>query len=377
MPLSRSAQHVGAFITFLAVILLVVYLIFSTLGLGNEVVFVALFGSALIGTITLCIVLIRKYRKEGQPTAIDYLNVGTQRYILGLFMIFYGVPKLFGTFFDYQLFALDSKLYEASEFELAWYFYGKNRWQELFAGIMEFVPGVLLLNRRTYYIGALVLLPVTAQVFVLNFFFRIGGITLPAATILLACNLYIIYSEKEKITQFFRSLDFSRSVEFGRAARTAMTFCKWTIIVLAVLVVFRNVQRNFFKETDKANYDALVGVYTMDSVSKNGAEYSPAMDSLLYKDIYIERQSRWNILRRFNSKTDAYVMKLSPDNDSISLYINKGGIGDDPDVLDSLTVLKGVYQLKGETLSIDGTQSGDTLHLVYRKQDIQAKKWFW
>ena len=83
-------------------------------------------------------------------------------------------------------------------------------WQELFAGVMELVPGLLLLNRRTYFIGALILLPVTGQVFILNFFFKIGGITFPAAVILLACNLYIVYSEKEKIVQFFRSLDFSR-----------------------------------------------------------------------------------------------------------------------------------------------------------------------
>ena len=60
--------------------------------------------------------------------------------------------KLGGTFFDYQLFALDSKLMDVSEFELAWYFFGKNRYQELFVGFMEFIPGILLLSRRTYYI---------------------------------------------------------------------------------------------------------------------------------------------------------------------------------------------------------------------------------
>ena len=70
-------------------------------------------------------------------------------------MVKYGVPKLFGHFFDYQLSALDTPMGSVSDFELAWYFYGLNPWHELFAGIMEFVPGLLLFHRRTYYLGAL------------------------------------------------------------------------------------------------------------------------------------------------------------------------------------------------------------------------------
>lgn len=115
-------------------------------------------------------------------------------------------------FFDYQLFALDSKLMDVCEFELAWYFFGKNRYHELFVGFMEFIPGILLLIRRTYYISAIMLLPVTAQVFILNLFFKIGGSTFPSATMLLAFNCYVKYSEKEKIIQFFKSLHFSPNI---------------------------------------------------------------------------------------------------------------------------------------------------------------------
>jgi hypothetical protein len=377
MSLTRSEQNIGVLISFFAILLFTVYLIFSTVGISNEMVVLPLLGGAVLGTFVLCIILLRKFRKENRSHEIDYLNVGTQRYLLGLFMIFYGLPKLFGTFFDYQLFALDSKLRDVSEFELAWYYFGKNRWQELFAGVMEFVPGVLLLNRRTYYIGALILLPVTGQVFILNFFFKIGGITFPAALILLACNLYIIYSEKEKIVQFFRSLDFTRNVQFGRTGSILVKICRWTIIVLAVVITFRNVKRNFFKPSEGSAYEKLIGVYSLDAAFKNGSPYAPAKDSLIYKDIYFEKQSRWNILRRCDEKTDAFVMNLNPQNDSIQLYINKGGIGDNPDILDSLTVLKGVYTLEGDRLMIKGVQSGASLALTYQRRDIEPKKWFW
>src|SRR5687767_14861752 len=115
MTLKRTEQNVGVFISFLAIRLLAASFIFLGAGFNNEVLLLSLLGAALIGSLAVCIFVLRKYRKENKAVEIDYLNVGTQRYILGLFMIFYGIPKLFGAFFDYQLFALDSKLRDVSE----------------------------------------------------------------------------------------------------------------------------------------------------------------------------------------------------------------------------------------------------------------------
>jgi hypothetical protein len=375
MTLTKRDQNLGAVITLFTIGLFLLYLIFSIVGFSDEALIVL--GVPLLATIGFCIFLLRKYRKENRPEVIDYLNVGTQRHLLGLFMIFYGLPKLFGGFFDYQLFALDTKLGDVSEFELAWYFYGKNRWQELFSGLMEFIPGILLLNRRTYYLGAIILLPVTAQVFILNLFFKIGGVTFPAAMILLACNVYILYSQKEKIIQFIKSLDFSPAVIFSGKTRLFLKACKWAIILLAVALIGMRTKSVFFKSDYLVKYERLVGMYMLEEMKKNNAPYTPADDSLYYKDLYIERQSRWNILRRFNNKTDAFILELNHTNDSITLYINKGGIGDSPDIKDHATVLKGTYALENNVLIINGIQLNDTLQLTYRRQSLRPKQWFW
>jgi hypothetical protein len=377
MALNKREQNIGVIISFFAIVLFFVYIIFSALGLGNPMLLLAVFGTAFISTACLCFFVLRKYRKENKVFEIDYLNIGTQKYILGILMIFYGVPKLFGTFFDYQLFALDSKLVDVSEFELAWYYFGKNKWQEIFAGIMEFIPGLLLLHRRTYYAAAVILLPVTAQVFILNLFFKIGGITFPAATILLACNCYIIYSQKEKIIQFIKSLDFSPGINVSTTTLSFIKVCKWVCIVLVAFILFTNVKSAFFKSDYKVKYSKLTGVYTLETMTKNKIRYSPTNDSTLYKDLYIEKQSRWNILRKYNNRTDAFVMDINTTNDSIHIYINKGGIGDEADIIDSLTVLKGTYILENGLLSISGVQLKDTLQLNYKKQDIKPKEWFW
>ncbi|HEX8331814.1 MAG TPA: hypothetical protein VF622_04285 [Segetibacter sp.] len=378
MPLNKREQNLGVLISFFAIFLLFLFISFSTLGFHNEIRLLSALVTILISTLCLCLFVVRNNRKENKVVEIDYLNVGTQRYILGIFMLFYGAPKLFGTFFDYQLFALDSKLIDASEFELAWFFYGKNKWQELFAGIMEFVPGILLLHRRTYYVASILLLPVTSQVFILNLFFKIGGITFPAAMILLACNVYIIYSQKDKIIHFFKSLHFSPKINLGAKTVAFIKVGRWAIILLAVLVIFRNVKPAFIKSDYQVKYAKLIGAYTLEAMTKNNIQYTPTKEGIFYKDLYIEKQSRWNILRRFNNKADAFIIDVNTKNDSVRIFINKGGIGDEKDIIDSSTVLKGIYSLNANYLTIKGIQLSDTLELKYRKQDkIRPKEWFW
>ncbi|MBL7711744.1 MAG: hypothetical protein JNL13_04745 [Chitinophagaceae bacterium] len=90
------------------------------------------------------------------------------------------------------------------------------------------------------------------------------------------------------------------------------------------------------------------------------------------------KQDRWNVLRRFDGKTEAFILNITATNDSISLYLNKGGLGDDPDIIDSASALKGIYRLDPNGLAIKGVQGEDTLELVYEKQKhLKAKSWFW
>lgn len=378
MILNKKEQNAGAVISLLAITLLLLYLTLSILGLDSERAVLSAIGIIFLSATCLCLLMLWKYRKAGKPWMIDYLNIGVQRYILAILMILYGVDKLLGNFFDYQLFALDSKLADVSEFQLAWFFYGKSHWQELFAGIMEFVPGLFLLHRRTYYVAAIVLLPVTAQVFLLNLFFKIGGVTFPAATVLLACNVYIIYSQREKIQLFFRSLDFNIAGTLTGNAKAVVTVLKGAGIALACLVIFVKVKPALFPSSYQKMYQRLVGVYTLKEMKKNGIIYRPANDSLYYKDLYIEKQDRWNILRKCNDETEAFILKINTRNDSIGLYLNEGGAGDERDIIDSATALRGIYKRDGKYLLISGVQLKDTLALIYERQDrIVPKKWFW
>lgn len=376
MRLNKSEQNSGAVISILGITLLTTFLSIGIIGFESEANFLFIVGTSFLMTVCLGTILLWHYRRRGEASVIDYLNVGIQRYVLAIMMMLYGIDKLLGNFFDYQLFALDTRLADVSEFELAWFFYGKNRWQELFTGIMEFVPALFLLRRKSYFVAALILLPVTAQVVLLNLFFKIGGITFPVSLILMACNSYIIYSQKDKIIHFFRWLSFDPIVALTGTARTVVRILKGAGIALVCLLLVAKLRPAIFRPALHKKYEALVGVYNLKGIKKNGVTVRP--DSLCYKDLYIERQARWNILRRENGQTEAFVFGINAANDSVQLLINKGGIGDGPDIMDTATALKGRYLLKGKSLKISGTQQNNFLELTYERQDhIRPKKWFW
>ncbi len=377
MHLSKLEQNVGAIITFFGILLFLLYMNFMLIGIGNSNQFLIGLGVSLVLALGLVIFTMRYLRKRNMAKEIDYVNVGMQRYILGLFMVFYGIPKLLGNFFDYQLFALDSKLIDISDFELAWYYFGKNRWQELLSGILEFFPGLFLFHRKTYYVAALILLPVTAQVFILNLFFKIGGVTFPAAIILLACNAYIIFSQKENILHFFRSLNFSADVKLSKNSLNIIKIGRVIALILVAFIVFNRSKKALFPTDKQLKYQAIVGKYSLQETTKNKELFTPTNETTLYKDLYIEKQSRWNILRKYDNTTSAFILDINNKNDSIAIYINRGGTGDDPNIIDSLSVLKGVYSLNDDILTINGVQLGDTFNLKYKKQEVKPKQWFW
>lgn len=132
MTLNKREQNSGAFISMLGITLLITYFSIGIIGFESEASFLFIVGFSFTLAVCLGVLLLWRYRRKGAEPVIDYLNIGVQRYVLAIMMMLYGIDKLLGNFFDYQLFALDNKLVNVSEFQLAWFFYGKNRWQELF-----------------------------------------------------------------------------------------------------------------------------------------------------------------------------------------------------------------------------------------------------
>jgi len=87
MTLNKKEQNIGVLISFLQYSITALLYIFLPC-LSNEILLLSVLSAILIGNVILCIIVFRYYRKKSMAVEIDYLNIGTQRYILGLFMIF-------------------------------------------------------------------------------------------------------------------------------------------------------------------------------------------------------------------------------------------------------------------------------------------------
>jgi len=122
--------------------------------------------------------------------------LGLCRYGLGLTMIPYAVSKLLQLqFVVLPLHAWQLPLEQLSGPILAWAFLGHSGWFQVLLGVLELVPAILLLFRRTTLLGAMLLLPLTLNVLLVNEAFTLWPETRLTAQVLLLLNVGLLVLE--------------------------------------------------------------------------------------------------------------------------------------------------------------------------------------
>lgn len=137
---------------------------------------------------------------------------------------------------------------------------------------MELVPGLMLFSRRTYYFGAILLLPVIGQVFLLNLFFKIGGLTFPVSVVLLMCNALILYSQKKEILAFLQPLNCTQTAARSLTENRIALLGRVLIVGFSVFVILKSTYSHFMPSPTQEVYRSLVGVYTLQSLADGGQE---------------------------------------------------------------------------------------------------------
>ena len=121
------------------------------------------------------------------------LYLGLTRYILGLWVLTYAITKILRTQFVLLPFALWQRPLETlSGKNIAWAFLGYSPWFQILLGVLEFIPSILLLFRRTALLGAILLLPMTLSVFSINQALDLWETTKQISLILLALNCLVL-----------------------------------------------------------------------------------------------------------------------------------------------------------------------------------------
>ena len=140
------------------------------------------------------------------------------RWYLAFYMISYGWGKIngeqFGSF-NQEIF--NSPLKEVGKFNLAWHLFSLDKTFNIIVGITQIIGGILIIINRTTLIGALILLPVLAQIFLIDLAFTTDTLG-HSLTIRLGCMIFsdilILLYYKEKMILVWKNLTNNISTKF-------------------------------------------------------------------------------------------------------------------------------------------------------------------
>lgn len=167
-----------------------------------------------------------------------HLYLGITRYLLGIAMIPYALTKILRTQFVLTGFSLTQlqSLESIPGPTLTWAFLGHSLWFQVLLGFLELIPALLLLFRRTTLLGATLMLPVTLNVFLINYALDLWVGTKVVGSGLLILNILVLIFHWAKIKSILMViLNRGIQVKFTKI-ETAIN-----IIVIAVVGYFASV----------------------------------------------------------------------------------------------------------------------------------------
>jgi hypothetical protein len=315
-----------------------------------------LFAIAVFGTITWSILA----KKNRNYEKLNYWFLAFSRYYLGCIMISYGLFKIMPLQFgEIAFWRMLQPFGESSPMGLAWTFLGYSKGYNLFMGLSEFIGGILLFHKKTRLLGGLILIPVTANIVAINFFYDVP-VKLFSSQLLLIAIIIISPDLKRLLNLIIHNKATNRldSITPFESQKWKMgaNILKWTFVAL-ILYNSIDYTNNLYKS--RQNKPELYGLYEVTNFVSNKDTVQPLLtDEKRWRYIFVEypntiQFSRMNKARYgLNAEIDTLKrqIKLTEFNDSTQVYM-----------LD--------YQKTDSTLSIRGVFRNDTIFSETKRLD--------
>jgi len=333
------------------------------------------------GSFILSCVIVSFSIRKNKTDKLEYISIAIFRYSLAFVMIFiYGFAKITYKQFELNYGAMDTLLRNVSEKDLTWHFFGKSNVQTLLYGLMEFVPCILLLFRRTTFVGAVLLLPALFGVVLVNIFNDIEYHTLLFGIMFLLFDIGILLFYRKEIASVFISAKHKLQFVFtGKKTKLLFTAAK---IIFIGLFVFRYSEQFYLAtQTSTAEMSApskCLGAFELQNITYNNQGF--ALDSLpnYWKKLYFEKFGKNTMLRdKFENDVSMYYV-FSDNKDSIQI-VTYQKTDADGNPLDTTGIFKGIYMLSGNDsiLTLSGTKNDTLMKAVYKKLPIDGHDWWW
>jgi hypothetical protein len=132
------------------------------------------------------------------PKYLDWL-----RYLSAFLLFLYGSIKVVSRQFHVPPEMALRPVGSLSGYQLAWFYYAYSHTYEVILGLIELAGATLLLFRKTELLGAALILPVMANILMINVFFTIGLGALCTSTFIFASMLAVLWHHRYALVGVF------------------------------------------------------------------------------------------------------------------------------------------------------------------------------
>ncbi len=202
--------------------------------------------------------LIWQARKTNNPATLAFWQ-GLIRYGVAFDLAEFGWAKIFHRQLVMPMSKLDLPYNSFSPSDLFWYFFSHSYLFGCIIAALQIAGAMLLLFHRTRLVGVFILLPVLANILLMDIFYQIGSSVVVDACILMAGILYFLAMEFKRLKEFFFSAT-NRLPEL-RFSKYLKWIIRLSIIYIPLLLIATH------GGVDK--YPALTGKYEVKQLSVN------------------------------------------------------------------------------------------------------------
>jgi len=191
----------------------------------------------VIGLVFYVINIVKLYRQDNLPELklskekfFDFAIL-VLRWYLAYYMFDYGWGKMTGDQFGHRsVEILNTPLKDIDKFHLAWHLFSLDKTFDIVIGLMQIIGAVLIVVNRTVLVGALMLLPILGQIFLIDLAFtsNMFGAALPIRLVcMILSDLLILFYHKDRMILVWNNLTKGTTTKFKY---------KWWVFILLPLL---------------------------------------------------------------------------------------------------------------------------------------------
>ncbi|TVR13205.1 MAG: hypothetical protein EA391_14425 [Balneolaceae bacterium] len=279
------------------------------------------------------------------------------RYYLFAVLFLYGIVKVIKTQFPFpELWRFLQPLGDVSPMGLAWTYIGFSTSYTFFAGVMEIIPALLLLFRKTTSLGALISVGVMTHVVVMNFSYDIP-VKLFSIHIVLF-SLFLLAFDARRILNVFILNKTADAVDYKplfvkKRLQYGVVLFKGLFIASIIIPNILNTWGRYQQMEGRAENVPLYGIWKVEEFIENGESIPPL----------ITVRERWHYLI-FEHPGRAVLIRTNQDRDHFSAQVDTTGQTIVLSRLNSSMVFS--YEKKDSVLVLSGDHGSEshsiTLH---------------